>query len=172
MIIRLQTLSANVKKTDYILRKKTVENKPIIYENSNVLLRAGKPMTNKQSFRVFNRFKTGKRCKAKLVLADEVEIKDISLGGILLETTKRLNINNSYRIQIVSSDNNGTISPKGVVVRALLKGLSNNGHKHLPLYQVALKFIELSEKEKSFLNKIISDVADNTVFTQEYINTL
>ncbi len=148
-----------------------MENKPIIYETSKVLSR-GKPMTNKQSFRVFNRFKTGNRCKVKLVLADEVEIKDISLGGILLETTKRLNINNSYKIQIVSSDNNGTINPKGVVVRALLKGHSNNGHKHLPLYQVALKFTKLSEKEKSFLDKIISDVADSTVFTQEYINTL
>ncbi len=129
-------------------------------------------MINKQSFRVFNRFKTGNRCKAKLALADEVEIKDISFGGILLETTKRLNINCSYRIQIVSSDNTGTITPKGVVVSALLKGHSNNGHKQLPLYQVALRFTELSEKEKSFLDKIISDVADSTVFTQEYINTL
>ncbi len=129
-------------------------------------------MINKQSFRVFNRFKTGNRCKAKLILADEVEIKDISFGGILLETTKRLNINKSYRIQIVSSDNNGTIIPMGVVVRALLKGHLNNGHKHLPLYQIALRFTELSKKEKSFLDKIISDVGDSTVFTQEYINTL
>jgi c-di-GMP-binding flagellar brake protein YcgR len=129
-------------------------------------------MKKQSSFRIYNRFKTGSKFRAKLILADEVTIKNISFGGILLETTKRLNINTTYRIQIVSSDNNETLTPKGTVVRAALKGQINTGLNFLPLYTVAFKFIELEEREKRFLDKIISEIADNTIFTQEYINML
>lgn len=129
-------------------------------------------MKKQSSGRIYNRFKTGGKFRVKLILADKVTIKNISLGGILLETTKRLNINTTYRIQIISSDNNETLTPKGTVVRASLNKQINKGINSLPLYTVAFKFIELDEREKRFLDKLISEIADNTIFTQEYMNML
>ncbi|GMR03366.1 MAG: hypothetical protein BMS9Abin21_204 [Thermodesulfovibrionia bacterium] len=107
--------------------------------------------------RAFERFKTGDKCKAKLILADDVTTKDISVGGILLETTKRLNINNLYRVQIVSSDSK-TITPLALVVRSSLTGTIKKKLESLPLYQVAMKFTGLNDKEKVFLDNLIGNL--------------
>ena len=128
-------------------------------------------MKKQSSGRIYNRFKTSSKFRAKLILADEVAIKNISFSGILLETTKRMNINTTYRIQLVSSDNE-SITPKGMVVRESLSGQINIGINSLPLYSVAFKFVELDEREKRFLDKLLSEIADNTILTQEYMNTL
>lgn len=105
--------------------------------------------------RSFERFKTGDKCKAKLILADDVMIQNISIGGMLLETTKRLNINNVHRIQIVNSDSQ-TITPLALVVRSSLTGTIKKKNESFPLYQVAIKFTLLTGKEKVFMNKLIS----------------
>lgn len=59
--------------------------------------------------------------------------------------------------------------PKGTVVR---ESLSGHGVKSLPLYTVAFKFAALAESEKCFLDKLLSEIADNTIFTQDYMNML
>lgn len=105
--------------------------------------------------RLFERFKTGDKYSVKLILADDVRIKDISLGGILLETTRRLNLNRKYRIQI-GGVNDGTISPMGLVVWASLKSTVKKMHDSLPVYHVALKFVDLDAAEKSYLEILIS----------------
>lgn len=106
--------------------------------------------------REFERLKTGDKCKGKLILADDVEIKDISYGGIRIETTRRLNINNHYKIQILSSNKKDLITPVGLLVRAKLKGVTKEKDNTLPLYEIALKFISITAGEKRFLEKLIS----------------
>src|SRR3989338_3538320 len=115
-----------------------------------------KKLKEKSSFRIFDRFKPGAKCKAKLIHADEVEIKNISIGGILVETTRRLNVNTNYRIQIISSDNNEVITPTGTVARAFLRGTAHTETESntVPLYEVALKFIGLKDSEKDFIKKL------------------
>jgi hypothetical protein len=113
-----------------------------------------KKLKEKSSFRTFDRFKPGAKCKAKLIHADEVEIKNISIGGILVETTRRLNVNTNYRIQIISSDNNEVITPTGTVARAFLRGTADTESNTVPLYEVALKFIGLKDNEKDFIKKL------------------
>ena len=115
-----------------------------------------KKLKEKSSFRTFDRFKPGAKCKAKLIHADEVEIKNISIGGILVETTRRLNVNTNYRIQIISSDNNEVITPTGTVARAFLRGTAHTETESntVPLYEVALKFIGLKDSEKDFIKKL------------------
>lgn len=115
-----------------------------------------KKLKEKSSFRTFDRFKPGVKCKAKLIHADEVEIKNISIGGILVETTRRLNVNTNYRIQIISSDNNEVITPTGTVARAFLRGTAHieTESNTIPLYEVALKFIGLKDNEKDFIKKL------------------
>ncbi len=112
-----------------------------------------KKLKEKSSFRTFDRFKPGTKCKAKLIHADEVAIKNISLGGILVETTRRLNVNTNYRIQIIFSDNE-VITPTGTVVRAFLRGTAHAEPNTVPLYEVALKFIRLKDSEKDFIKKL------------------
>ncbi len=115
-----------------------------------------KKLKEKSSFRTFDRFKPGAKCKAKLIHADEVVIKNISIGGILVETTRRLNVNTNYRIQIISSDNNEVITPTGTVARAFLRGTAHTETESntVPLYEVALKFIGLKDSEKDFIKKL------------------
>jgi len=108
--------------------------------------------------REFERLETGDKCKGKLILADDVEIKDISYGGIRIETTRRLNINNNYKIQIVSSNKKELITPVGLLVRAKLKGVTKEKDNILPLYEVALKFTGLKDSEKRFLDKLIGEL--------------
>ena len=107
--------------------------------------------------RLFERFKTGDKYSAKLILADDVRIKDISLGGILLETTRRLNINNKYRIQICGISDE-TISPMGLVVWASLKNTLKKMQDAVPIYHVALKFVKLNDEEKHYLEKLIMEL--------------
>lgn len=107
--------------------------------------------------REHTRVKTGDRYEAKLLLADDVSIKDISSGGILLETSKRLNINSKYRVQI-GDRNSKKIKPLAVVIRESLKGSIKRKYETAPLYEVAMKFTELTENERSFLNDLIVEL--------------
>ncbi len=107
---------------------------------------------------MFDRFKAGDKCKAKLLLADDVKIRDISVGGILLETTKRLNINSRYKIQIDGKLGNEKIMPLGIVVRESMKGTVKKKFDNVPVYHVALKFVALTTEEEAFLNKLISEL--------------
>ncbi len=112
-----------------------------------------KKTKEKPSFRIYERFKPNSKCKAKLIYADEVAIKNISLGGILVETTRRLNVNISYRIQLISDENN-VITPTGIVTRAFLRGNTYVESNTVPLYEVALKFTKLKDDEKNFIKKL------------------
>lgn len=104
--------------------------------------------------RLFDRFKAGNKYKAKLIIADDIIIKDISLGGVLLETEKHFNVNSTYKIQIKESDTK-MIMPTGMVVWATLKGSVNKMLGSAPVYHVALKFIDLTDKEKEVLKNFI-----------------
>jgi hypothetical protein len=112
-------------------------------------------MEEKSSFRVYERYKPDPdvKCRAKFVHADEVKIKNISMGGMLAETSRRLNVNNTYKIQITYPDNKESITPTCVIVRSFLR---SSIHK-TPLYEVALKFTELNDKEKHFLMRLIKE---------------
>ncbi len=114
-------------------------------------------MKQKSSFREFDRLKVDNQCKAKFIHAGKITIKNISLGGLLVDTSKRLNVNNMYKIQIVSPNNKDTITPTCFVLRSFLRGATQTMHS----YEVALKFVELNEREKHFLRKILSDFAKN-----------
>lgn len=74
-----------------------------------------------------------------------------------METTRRLNINNTYRIQLACSEDE-IIAPMGLVVRESLKGTIKKKTSALPFYEVALKFTELKDKEKGFIDNLISNL--------------
>ncbi len=110
--------------------------------------------------RAHKRFKTRSVQRAKVIDIDEFTIKDISIGGICLETSPALNISNIYRIEIVSGDDK-KITPKGVVVRSFLKGTQKTKDETVPVYEAGIKFIELDDSEINFLKKFIREIADS-----------
>jgi hypothetical protein len=104
------------------------------------------------------RFETGDMCRGELVFAEKGKIKNISIGGICMEISQHLTIDNIYMIEIVCSKNKKII-PTGVVVWSSFKGTVKKKDDIFPIYEVGLKFIELNDSDKQFLNKLISEFA-------------
>ena len=98
------------------------------------------------------RHKAGDKYKGKVILADAVTIKDISLGGIQLETIEDLTPDNVCRIEITSSDNK-KITPLCEVVWSSLMRRMNEKDRTISVYGVGLKFIDLTDNEKQFLER-------------------
>jgi hypothetical protein len=116
-------------------------------------------------------------CKAKIIFAHEVKILDISSGGMLFETTRRMNTNSRYRVQI--SSDKGKMAPLCTVVRATLKGAIKSGEKGnvftlddgpeiirlkgcektIPYYPVAVAFQDLNDNEKIFLKDLLASLS-------------
>ena len=107
------------------------------------------------------RLKAGAEYKGRLILANTVTIKDISISGICVETSERLNTNNNYRIEMISGSKEKTALP-GKVIRSFIKGALRQGNDTIPFYEVGLKFLELTDNEKQFLEKFLSELSPTT----------
>ena len=102
--------------------------------------------------RISERHKTGDKYKGKVILSDAVTIKDISLSGIRLETIEDLTPDNKCRTEITSSDNQ-KITPLCEVVWSSLMRKINEKDRTVSIYGVGLKFIDLTDNEKHFLER-------------------
>jgi hypothetical protein len=103
-------------------------------------------------------YKSGHEYKGKIILAEALTIRDISLSGIQLETIESLTPDSICRIEITSSGNE-KISPLCKVVWSNLVRTEEKKNETLSIYGVGLKFIELNDSEKQFLEKNISELA-------------
>jgi c-di-GMP-binding flagellar brake protein YcgR len=80
----------------------------------------------------------------KMMFASEVEIHDISVGGISLRVNRRLNMGNEYTLKIGNSRNQ-TISLKGTVVWSMISGTKKGtGDEVVPIYFAGMKFVTAS----------------------------
>ena len=107
------------------------------------------------------RLKAGAEYKGRLILANTVTIKDISISWICVETSERLNTNNNYRIEMISSSKEKA-ALSGKVIRSFIKGALRQGNDTIPFYEVGLKFLELTDNEKQFLEKFLSELSPTT----------
>jgi hypothetical protein len=71
--------------------------------------------------REHRRIITGSHCNIDCVIADKVKIKDISIGGICLETSKYTNIKFNYSMNFVTKES-GEKTLKGKVVWSRERG--------------------------------------------------
>ena len=92
--------------------------------------------------------------QGKMVLANKVDIVDISLDGVALQADRRLDIGRVYPIQLTYGGE--SINVKGVVVRSSLSGSKMIGGKDsVPIYSAGLIFKEsTTEKIALFLNAV------------------
>lgn len=92
--------------------------------------------------------------QGKMILANKVEIVDISLGGVALKLDRRLNVGGEYMIKL--GDKARSIDVKGVVVRATLVGMeTGTDGESVLIYAAGMKFKEGSEEKiTTFLNSV------------------
>ncbi len=75
-----------------------------------------------------------------------VKVIDISLNGVSLESTKRLNLGNSYALRL--TDKEKSISLKGSVVwSSLIEAREDPSGDVIPVYNVGMKFSGMSPEK-------------------------
>jgi hypothetical protein len=90
----------------------------------------------------------------KMILANEVEILDISLGGLSVKADRRLDIGNVYTLKI--EDKTRTISLNGTVIWSLLSDVrtSPEGERVL-IYTGGMRFADMSDEKVAELTRFI-----------------
>jgi hypothetical protein len=90
----------------------------------------------------------------KMFLIDNVEVLNISFGGVSLKTDRELNIGKEYLITLVEKGK--SIDVKGIAVRSALSGSDERTDgKRVTLYTASMKFKDgQAEKIAAFLNLI------------------
>ncbi len=83
---------------------------------------------------------------------EKVKIRNVSPGGICLHTTKNLPVNEIIKIEIYSGDEDKAIMKCEVVRSSLLKEVQEKNNSY-SVYEIGLKFIEISDIQKKFLEK-------------------
>jgi c-di-GMP-binding flagellar brake protein YcgR len=102
----------------------------------------------------------------RLFYAEKAKVLNISLGGMAIEISRRLEINREYNLKIKAED--GRFDFKGRVVWAILVGsLKGHGGDVIPVYQAGLKFVNLlDEKIKRLLEFIEKHRAGESRFEE------
>jgi HEAT repeats/PilZ domain len=90
----------------------------------------------------------------RMLLADKVEIVDISLGGLSLKADRRLDLGREYQIKLGKKGRE--IAVRGVVVRSSLAGMeTGTGGESVLIYAAGVKFREgQTDKIAAFLDSV------------------
>ena len=91
---------------------------------------------------------------SKMIFANEVEVLDISLGGVSVKADRRLNIGNEYMLKI--GDRSRTFSLSGSVVWSLLSEMRKGPEgEMIPIYTAGMKFSGVSSEIVTELTRFI-----------------
>lgn len=91
-----------------------------------------------------------------MMFANEVEILDISIGGISLRADRRMNIGAEYSLKI--RDKTSVIPLEGTVIWSLLSGTKKTpGRGTVPLYTAGMSFTDLSGERMGELTRFIAE---------------
>jgi len=108
----------------------------------------------------------GMEVQCRMFFTTEVNILNMSLGGVALSLNKRLNMGEKYTLKIDSEGK--TISLEGVVVWERMTGVTKEVKgKKFPIYEVGIKFDEvLTGKGADLLNFISGNIFDKAIKTR------
>ena len=97
-----------------------------------------------QNTRRYERYKANLiGINGRIILAKFVKILDISIGGLSLQSEKRLNIGNEYTLKIDSKEKVFTV--KGIVVWSVLNNsIKDSKGNIVPIYTAGIKFTNVS----------------------------
>jgi len=106
--------------------------------------------------RRYKRFKVDvMEINGMMMFANEVEILDISIGGISLRADRRMNIGSEYSLKL--RDKSSVIPLKGTVVWSVLSGTGKGlDGGTVPLYTAGMRFQDLSSEKIGELTRFIA----------------
>jgi len=87
----------------------------------------------------------------------DVSLKDISIGGICMQSSNQLDVNTIHTIDFHGTDNNDMKSEGRVVWSSHLPAGRDGGRKPAK-YEAGMKFIEINDVVKTALNNIIDNL--------------
>ena len=102
------------------------------------------------------RYKAGTKVEGGIIFADDTSIINISGSGMRFETFHCINPKNIYQIELINK-NKEKQKLTCETIWSLLKGTQQVNDVNVPIYEVGIKFIELNDIEKQFLDKFITD---------------
>jgi hypothetical protein len=114
----------------------------------------------------------------KMIMAQKVEIIDISLGGVALKTDRRLNIGREYLIKL--GYKRKSIDVKGTIIRCELSNIEEGSDGNsVSIYSAGIMFKDIpSNTIADFINSIEHDkreavpvTVDRRINVRFYINT-
>lgn len=111
-----------------------------------------------QDKRRYKRFKVDvMEINGKMMVAKEVVVINISIGGILLKLDRKQKIGTEYALKIMGKDR--AMSIKGTVIWAVIGGTrKDHCGSVLPVYTVGMKFRNLSNEKIIELKKFIENI--------------
>lgn len=106
--------------------------------------------------RALKRFAVNNKIWIEDGVAEESRIKNISMGGMCIETPQHLTHDGVYQIKIGAGGHSGKVTPSVMVAWSSLRKTVQEADEITPVYEVGLKFINLSDKDKFSLHKLIT----------------
>jgi Tfp pilus assembly protein PilZ len=107
----------------------------------------------------------------KMILAQKMELIDISLGGVALKTDRRLNVGKDYLIKLDYKGKN--IEVKGVIVRCALSNIEERNGEGVLIYAAGMMFKDpSSDMIADFINSIESDKKETGPVTADRRNNV
>lgn len=103
--------------------------------------------------RLHERYKTRYECRVESDIAFRVKVKDVSIGGICLETPNHIKKNDIYQMQVVTKKNE-KIHLIGEVVRSSFRRTRIYKGDIIHIYDVGLHFIKQNSSQKRFLKRL------------------
>ena len=106
--------------------------------------------------RKYKRIKAIKAMGGKVLLSSDIELIDISLGGIHFVCSKRLTTNSVCTIALECDG--AKVSFRGMIVRSMFRGVREAQRDKHPVYEIAMEFSNLSDHQLTCLNRIIESI--------------
>ena len=104
----------------------------------------------------------------KMVFASQVEILNLSLGGVALTADRRLNIGGEYTLKLALAGE--TLDIKGIVVWSALSGLRKSGEgEGVPEYSAGLRFNDIFTER---LLRLLTFIDRHKVFDEHRVGGL
>ena len=104
------------------------------------------------------RYRTGTIKSGRIIFSNDISIKEISDSEISLETSLYINTYSVYKLELVNKDKEKK-KLTGEAISSLLRRTQMENGNYVPIYEVGIKFIELSDEEQRFLDKLKSEHA-------------
>jgi hypothetical protein len=100
--------------------------------------------------------------EGRMALVTQVDIVDVSLGGVAVKVDRRLNINAECTLKL--QQNEDAVSVKGVVVRCSVAGFIRRDGESVPQYAAGLKFVDVADEKREALARFLDQ---NRAFKQQ-----